>query len=181
VTPFSYENLKNEAEDIIGLLRGYFWHTTSVEGFQTINAQEAIKVNRGDLPNAYAQSRVSNCFEEGAISLFDVITHRDADLVGDDLLMLDKWPEVMFRHRPTVLLGMELASIATNLLFYPEVKRRRGFGGIIPRIEVCHVGDIPVSLVKRVGIWSNGSRSNIRFYSSLSDGISAVLQSPGLV
>jgi hypothetical protein len=95
--------------------------------------------------------------------------------------MLEKWPEVMFRHRPTVFLGMELASIAVNLLFYPEVKRRRGLGGIIPRIEVCHVGDIPVGLVRKVGVWANGSRSNIRFYSSFSDGVSGVLQSPGLV
>ena len=82
--------------------------------------------------------------------MFDLITHRDKDLIGEDLLLLDKWPEVMFRHRPTIFLGIELGSVASNLLFYPELKRRRGLGGIIPRIEVCHVGDIPFQIVKKL-------------------------------
>jgi hypothetical protein len=166
----SYEH-RAEVEQLITQLRGYLWHTTSLDGFQQIHEQGAIKVNRGDLPKAYAQSQYSNCFEEGGISLFDLITHRDTDLIGADLMLLDKWPEVMFRHNPAVFLGMELASIASNLLFYPELKRRRGLGGIIPRIEVCHVGDIPFYLIKKIGVWVETEPTDILFYPSVEDAI----------
>jgi hypothetical protein len=172
----SYDHIKEEAEKLIPLLRGYFWHTTSLAGFRQIFAQNSIKVNRGDLPKAYTQSQCSNCFEEGAVSLFDLITHRDADLIGEDLLLLDKWPEVMFRHSPTIFLGIELGAIASNLLFYPELKRRRGLGGIITRIEVCHVGDIPFCLVKKIGVWSEAELSNILFYPDVNDAITDLLR-----
>ena len=169
----SYEN-RAEVEDLIARLRGYLWHTSSLEGFRQIHAQNAIKVNRGDLPKAYSQSQYSNCLEEGGISLFDLITHRDRDLIGEDLLLLDKWPGVMFRHTPTVFLGMELSSIASNLLFYPELKRRRGLGGIIPRIEVCHVGDISLDLVKKIGLWVEAKPTDILFYRDVDDAIGAL-------
>jgi len=172
-----YERLKEEAQKLIPLLRGYLWHTTSVHGFREIYSQSSIKVNRGDLPKAYTQSQCSNCFEEGAISLFDLITHRDKDLIGEDLLLLDKWPEVMFRHRPTIFLGIELGSVASNLLFYPELKRRRGLGGIIPRIEVCHVGDIPFRLIKKIAVCHEEAISNIVFYSKVGDAVSSLLAS----
>lgn len=158
---------KEFARPIIAQLRGYLWHTTSVDGFRGIVSEKSIRVNRGDLPNAWDQSSCSNCFEENAVSLFDFVTHRDEDLVGEDLLLLQKWPGVMFRHRPTVFLGMAIESLASNLLFYSELKRRRGFGGVIPRIEVCHVGDIPWSTVKMVGISQGLSSPRIDFYSSV--------------
>jgi hypothetical protein len=104
------------------------------------------------------------------------ITHRDTDLIGEDLLLLDKWPEVMFRHSPTIFLGIELKSIASNLLFYPELKHRRGLGGIIPRIEVCHVGDIPFCLVKKIGVWSETELSNILFDPNVNDAIANLLR-----
>ena len=171
-----YEHLKEEAQKLIPLLRGYLWHTTSVGGFREICSQGSIKVNRGDLPQAYTQSQCSNCFEEGAISLFDLITHSDRDLIGEDLLLLEKWPEVMFRHKPTMFLGMELGSVASNLLFYPELKRRRGLGGIIPRIEVCHVGDIPFQIVKKVGVCREKEISNIVFFSKIDDAVSSLVK-----
>jgi hypothetical protein len=170
----SYEH-RAETEELIARLRGYLWHTTSLEGFRQIHVQNAIKVNRGDLPKAYTQSQHSNCYEEGGISLFDLITHSDRDLIGEDLLLLDKWPGVMFRHNATVLLGMELGSIASNLLFYPELKRRRGLGGIIPRIEVCHVGDIPSYLIKKIGVWAEEKPTDILFYPNVDDAIAALV------
>jgi hypothetical protein len=166
----TYEN-RAEVEELIARLRGYLWHTTGLQGFQQIHAKNAIKVNCGDLAKAYPQSQWSNCFEEGGISLFDLITHSDRDLIGEDLLLLAKWPGVMFRHNPTVFLGMELASVASNLLFYPELKRRRGLGGIIPRIEVCHVGDIPSNLIKKIGVWTEEKPTGLLFYVNIDDAI----------
>ena len=171
-----YEHLKEEAQKLIPLLRGYLWHTTGVNGFREICSQGSIKVNSGDLPKAYTQSQCSNCFEEGAISLFDLITHSDRDLIGEDLLLLEKWPEVMFRHKPTIFLGMELGSVGSNLLFYDELKRRRGLGGIIPRIEVCHVGDIPFQIVKKVGVCRENEILNIVFFSKIDDAVSSLVK-----
>lgn len=165
-----------DAIKLIQQLRGRIWHTTSIEGLRGIVSDQCIRVNRGDLSNAYFQSKCSNCFEEGAVSLFDLVTHRDTDLVGDDLDLLGKWPQVMFRHFPTVFLGMNLHSLAPNLLFYPELKRRRGLGGIIPRIEICHVGDIPFGQVLQVGIWRQQAPLNIEFFPTVEDAIGLLHQ-----
>jgi hypothetical protein len=73
---------EQEAEKLIQFLRGYLWHTTSIDGFRQISAQNSINVNRGDLQNAYTLSECSNCYEENAVSLFDFVTHRDRDLIG---------------------------------------------------------------------------------------------------
>ena len=86
----SHDELKQDALKVIQLLRGYLWHTTSIKGLATIHRDGRIKVNRGDLQSAYEQSRLSNCFEQGEISLFDLVTHRDEDLVDDNLLLLEK-------------------------------------------------------------------------------------------
>jgi len=155
---------EQEAEKLIQFLRGYLWHTTSIDGFRQISAQNSINVNRGDLQNAYTQSECSNCYEENAVSLFDFVTHRDRDLIGNDLLLLEKWPGVMFRHQPTIFLGMELGPLAPHLLFYPELKRRRGLGGIIPRIEVCHVGNIPFDRCRRLAC---GGAQRLRIFPSM--------------
>jgi hypothetical protein len=81
----------------------------------------------------------------------------------------------MFRHQPTIFLGMELGPLAPHLLFYPELKRRRGLGGIIPRIEVCHVGNIPFRLVQKIGVWRGAAPSNISLYAEIKDAVTSLL------
>ena len=81
----------------------------------------------------------------------------------------------MFHHTPTIFLGVELASVASNLLFYPALKQRCGFGGIIPRIEVCHIGDIPFRLIKRIGIRKKPQGSSIDFYPDIADAVQELL------
>ena len=157
------------ATSLIALLRGFLWHATSLKAFTAILVDKSIKVNRGDLPNSCAQSACSNCAEENAVSLFDFVTHSDRDIIGEDFYLLDKWPSVMFRHGPdTLLLGIEFARCAKNLLFYPELKIRRGFGGIIPRVEVCHRGDIPLTAVQRVARWQGDTDKLPFLYPSVS-------------
>jgi hypothetical protein len=165
-----------EALRILSALRGYVWHVTSVEGLRGIVQDERIRVNHGDLPNAYAQSKRSNCVEAGGVSLFDAITHSDMDWIGEDLLMLAKWPGVMFRHRiHSVFLGFRLEDLASNLLFYAELKRRFGSGGIIPRVEVCHVGDIPFRKVCRIGTCSDREPFGVTIHADVASLVNRLL------
>ncbi|MDA7657673.1 hypothetical protein N8737_03125 [Verrucomicrobia bacterium] len=146
----------------INTLRGYLWHTTSLSAFGMIQKTGKILVDRRDLESTFRSSLCSNCFEQGAISFFDLVTHRDRDLIGDELRLHSKWPNVMFFHKPfTVFLGVPLDVVASQILFYPELKRRCGLGGIIPRIEVCHVGDLDFSEINQFGLWRSDQPESI--------------------
>jgi hypothetical protein len=141
-----------ELRAIINSLRGYFWHSTSSSGALSILEDGRIRVNSDSrLPNSFEQSAVSNCVSLDAISLFDFVTHSDRDLIGEVLLLQHKWPYILLRHRPlTVIFGFKLSAIASALKFYPEIKKLDGFGGIIPRIEVCHCGNLLIELATAI-------------------------------
>ena len=130
-------------ESLIGCLRTGLHHATSVSNYRLILSSGCIRYNHGGLPFSFGESRLSNCYDLRAVSLFDFETP-SIEAIFDDISQM-KWETVLFHHHPTVLLGFRRRDLSGQLIEYAEAKRRCGFGGIIPHIEVCHIGSIPVS------------------------------------
>jgi hypothetical protein len=132
-------------ESLIDTLRTGLHHATSVSGYQLILSSGEIRHNDGALPFSFGESRLSNCYDLGAISFFDFETP-SSETIFDSISQM-KWETVLFRHRPSILLGVRRSELPGELIDYAEAKRRCGLGGIIPHIEVCHVSAIPLSAI----------------------------------
>ena len=120
-------------------------HGTSIDNYRLILSSGGIQWNAGEFPSSFPQSSRSNCYELHAISLFDFETPSTENIF--DTLSQMKWETVLFRYRPAILLGIRREDLPGKLIQYAEAKRRCGLGGIIPHIEVCHIGTIPISAV----------------------------------
>lgn len=116
---------------------------TSVPNYRLIVSSGIIRYNDGELPFSFEASQLSNCYDLRAVSLFDFETP-SAEIIFDSLSQM-KWEPVLFRHRPAILLGFRRTDLPGQLIEYAESKQRCGPGGIIPHMEVCHVGTIPAS------------------------------------
>ena len=132
-------------EALIDLLRVGVHHGTSTENYRLILSSGEIRWNDGESSFSFPQSPLSNCYDLRAISLFDFETP-STETIFDSLSQM-KWETVLFRHRPSILLGIRRKDLPGQLIEYAEAKRRCGHGGIIPHIEVCHIGPIPISAV----------------------------------
>ena len=132
-------------ESLIDTLRIGVYHATSVVNYRLIVSSGGIRYNDGELPFSFGESRLSNCFDLNAVSLFDFETPTIETIF--DTISHMKWEPVLFRHRPAILLGIRRGDLPGKLIEYAEAKRRCGLGGIIPHIEVCHIGTIPISIV----------------------------------
>ena len=132
-------------ESLVTSLRTGVHHVTNLSNYQLILSTGSIRHNDGKLPFSFGESSLSNCYELGAISLFDFETPSTEYIF--DTINQTKWETVLFRHRPAILLGVRRSDLPGKLIEYAEAKRRRGLGGIIPHIEVCHIGAIPLSAI----------------------------------
>jgi hypothetical protein len=86
----------------------------------------------------------SACQQLGGISLFDFSTEPIEKVLGE----ANKWQQFLGCARPlTVVLGLERTRLTVRLMPYPENKEDTT-GPVIPWVEVCASGDIPITAVK---------------------------------
>lgn len=122
------------------LRNGLLWHRTSPEDFRRIQMDGAIKPNDGRI-NRWGQRYA--CQQLGATSLFDFTTAPEADV----LFQAIKWQQFLGDFDPvTVLLGLGRNKLPGRLIPYPQNKEGTT-GNVIPWVEVCHCGPIPLSAV----------------------------------
>jgi hypothetical protein len=123
-------------------LRTGLWHCTSPDEYRQIRADSFLKPNDGRVNRwggAYA------CQQLGGVSLFDFKTHSEQRVLGE----LPKWGGFLQRARPvTIVLGIERNSLVGKLVPYPDNKEGTT-GNVIPWVEVCHCGPIPLSSVTK--------------------------------
>lgn len=65
----------------------------------------------------------------------------------------------------TVLIGFHREKLPGRIIYYEEAKQRCGHGGIIPSVEICHEGPIPVVLAFRCIVASRSPTFAFRTYS----------------
>jgi hypothetical protein len=121
---------------------------TSAVGYEAITRDKKIYPNNGRTAFSFPESELSNCYELGGVSLWDF--QLPSESVIYDRLSVLKRQTVLLHHQPAVFLGFERQALTANLLYYDEIKRRCGFGGIVPDVELCHIGEIRLDLATHI-------------------------------
>ncbi len=140
--------------DLIAKMSFGIYHATSIERYRDIrNTGRILPGNQVSHKN-FPQSRLSNCHELGGVACFDFERADRAKLFcGDPLL---NWPKVLLSYRfsdfpTTVLIGFDRSRLPQEPLYYPEIKRRLGLGGIIPYgIECCYPDSMELRLAQQI-------------------------------
>lgn len=122
------------------LRNGLLWHRTSAGDYRQMKKDTCLKPNDGRIDRwggKYA------CQELGGISLFDFTSESEERVLGE----AHKWQQFLGDSAPvTILLGWERESLTGKLVPYPDNKHGTK-GNIIPWVEVCHCGTIPLTSV----------------------------------
>ncbi len=120
------------------LRNGLLWHCTSREKIIQIHLDGFIKFNQGRAKfGPYA------CQELGGVSLFDFTTQPE-NLVIESL---HKWEQFLRCGKTvTIVMGLDRKLLPGALTPYPD-NCKKTTGNVIPWVEVCHQGNIPVSAI----------------------------------
>jgi hypothetical protein len=120
------------------LRNGLLWHRTSATDYRQIRAEGFIKPNDGRV-NRWGGPYA--CQQLGGVSLFDFSSQPEDLIFGE----VHKWRPFLGNAGPvTVFLGLEKGRLPGKLSPYPENKEGTT-GNVIPWVEVCHCGAIPIS------------------------------------
>lgn len=120
------------------LRNGLLWHCTCRENFIQIRTDGFIKFNQGRAKwGPYA------CQELGGVSLFDFTTQPEDRVIES----LHKWQQFLGCGKTvTIVIGLERKLLPGALTSYPD-NCKDTTGNVIPWVEVCHQGNIPVSAI----------------------------------
>ncbi|HVM51133.1 MAG TPA: hypothetical protein VMU04_24100 [Candidatus Acidoferrum sp.] len=127
---------------LLSELRKGLWHCTSPSEFRQILRDRSIKPNDGRVsrwgPRKYA------CQELGGVSLLDL----QSPTLDQVIQTADRWGPFVCsgNYQTTVLLGLDRAALAANLVPYPANKGNTT-GAVIPFVETCHRGPIPTAAI----------------------------------
>ncbi|MFT5028634.1 MAG: hypothetical protein ACI9VS_001062 [Candidatus Binatia bacterium] len=126
------------------LRNGLLWHRTNPAAFRQIREDGFLRPLKGT--TSRWGNRPYACQTLGAICLFDFTTEPEKRV----LETANRWQQFMGDEQPvTIVMGMEAANLPGRLVRYPETRdgTPSDSGGPIPWVEVCHVGEIPISAV----------------------------------
>ena len=140
--------------DLISQMSFGIYHATSIELYRDIrNTRRILPGNQVEHKN-FPQSHLSNCHELDCVACFDFEKADQGKLFcGDPLL---NWPVVLLSNRysdfpTTVLIGFDRSKLPKEPLYYSEIKKRLGMGGIIPhRIECCYPESMELKLARQI-------------------------------
>jgi hypothetical protein len=143
------------------------YHVTSLESYRQILIAGQILPGNQIKHKNFRQSRLSNCHELGGVACFDFEKADRNKLFGDDAMM--KWPQVLLSYKhsgppTTVAIGFDRAHLPNKPLYYPEIKKKLGLGGIIPYgIECCYPEPVPLGLCKHIIIVCHWNQTPLSF------------------
>lgn len=122
------------------LRNGLLWHRTSAKEYRQICTCGFIRPNDGRI-NRWGGKYA--CQQLGAVSLFDFTSQPESKVLGEVV----KWQQFLGDAGPaTVLLGLSRPKLTGRLIPYPDNKEGTT-GNVIPWVEICHCGPIPVSAI----------------------------------
>jgi hypothetical protein len=125
------------------LRNGLLWHSTGCREWQQIERAGSILPNNGRV-NTWGKPTA--CQELGGVSLFDFTTAPEREVLEEAI----KWEMFLSHKKPvTIVVGLQKARLPGRLTPYPENKEGTT-GNIIPVVEVCHRGLIPISCIDQV-------------------------------
>lgn len=159
-------SILRDAKDALKVFRreNCLLHTTSLDAFRKIVESEAILPNDGSFGHKYPQSNNSIAKLSGAISLFDLYSETESNVLDMDGL---KWFHFFIDHSPTtIILEVDRTKLDPNKLFnaskvawdYYKESGKKLFPTAIPYVEVCHRGLIPLNCVTKYYAVGKSSR-----------------------
>ena len=134
--------------ELMRLLRQGVHHATSIDSFRSICQSGRIEPNDGKFADSHLQSQCCNARQLGAISLWDF--EKPGDSIVFEYVTQMKWSAILLCHHPITVFIAFRRDLLANLVYYKEAKRRCGFGGIIPEVEILHIGSIPLRLAYQI-------------------------------
>jgi len=141
-------------QELVSIISDGIYHATSIERYRDIIDNGYILPGNRVTHKNFPQSEVSNCHELSAIACFDFGRADASKVFGDDAMM--KWPGVLLSYRysdypTTILIGFVRSLLPKEPLYYAEIKKQLGFGGIIPYgIECCYPGQLSLNLASNI-------------------------------
>jgi len=159
-------SILNDAKDALKIFRreNCLLHTTSQDAFRKIVESDAILPNDGSFGHKYPQSNHSIAKISGAISLFDLYSETETNVLDMEGL---KWFHFFIDHSPTtIILEIDRTKLDPNKLFnaskvawdYFKSSERKLLPTAIPYVEVCHSGLIPLNCVTKYYAVGKSSR-----------------------
>lgn len=122
------------------LRNGLLWHCTSPGEFRQIQSDGYIRPNDGSI-NKWGGKYA--CQELGGVSLFDFSTRPESKVLES----ADRWRQFIGCAKPaTIVLGLERSKLPGRLVPYPQNKEGTT-GNIIPWVEICHCGPVPMQAI----------------------------------
>lgn len=150
-------SILTDAKDALKIFRreNCLLHTTSQDAFRKIVESGAILPNNGSFEHKYRQSNHSIAKLSGAISLFDLYSESESNVLDMDGL---KWFHFFIDHSPTtIILEIDRTKLESDKLFnaskvawdYYKSSEMKLLPTAIPYVEVCHRGLIPLYCVTK--------------------------------
>lgn len=153
--------------ELVNVMSQGIYHATSIERYREIlNKGEILPGNQVEHKN-FRQSRLSNCHELGGVACFDFEKADQNKLYSDDAMM--KWPMVLLSYRfsnfpTTIAIGFDRMNLPRQPLYYPDIKKRLGLGGIIPYgIECCYPDSMKLSLAQHIIVVCHWNETVLEF------------------
>ncbi len=134
----------DDIEPLIAILRTGIYHATSVSHYRSMLWSSRITSRSEARGISDDRPHLSNCWQLNAVSMFDFERPTHAEIY--DRFEFLKWSAVLLWHKPTILIGFHRETLPGHIVYLDEAKERLGPGGIIPSVEICHQGAIPISI-----------------------------------
>ena len=147
---------------LIDLLRTGVYHATSFDNYRRILTSGQITPRSGYEGMSCDRPHLANCWEMSAVSLFDFELPPLNRIF--DRIEFAKWSGLLVRSGATVFIGFRREQLPGHIVYFEEAKQRCGLGGIIPSVEICHEGPIPVALAFQCVVVSATPDISLRIY-----------------
>ncbi len=146
-------------------LSKHVYHATSPANYLRIADEGVLRPNLGDLPNSSPQSTSSRARILKAISFFDFTT--PAQSVIFESINHYHWTTMLqILGTPIgILLGFNISDLHDHWISYESAKSRvPEFCFMLPDVEACYQGPIPISLIKSQIVYSGLSPNLFRVF-----------------
>jgi len=144
---------------------GLFWHCTSPFEYRQIVKDEFIRPNDGRIQKW--GNRPYACQELGGVSLFDFATESEHKVLNESI----KWKQFLGCAKPlTVIIGIDGNRLFGKLTRFPD-NLQNTTGNVIPWVEVCHCGAIPISTFTKFILVCSADYAHYSVHEGLTDEI----------
>lgn len=155
-------HIHNSDHPLYKILKGYILHCTSLENYSLICKNGYIKINNGNFPYTWEQTKGSCVHKIGGIALLDFgIPENKLFFVTNEKEFIYPWEAILLCHDPlTIIIKINRNKLYNKILSWKEIKEKTDKCLLIPYSEVCSLEPISTSLFESVVLVSSLTQFN---------------------